>query len=207
LEETWRNVGGWRSDFRVYVDLDVDCLRPLDSLFDFDSSLINPSYPIPPPGRDTALAFVGSMESSSETKQHSIPNAFMASSPRHPFWLLSISQVIHHFPTDSHSGQSLAADFGTAEATTGPGALYRSVETYRSLATNEHSQTLPQQDITPPSLSHLSNVSSLHHDLIVLDEGIIYPFSWLTDKSSEVYRRCRAQKGSLTFDPNLCQGE
>jgi hypothetical protein len=52
----------------VYSDLDTECLKPLDPLLE---------------GRRVVLAAMGTDMSIT----HSIPNAFMASAPHHPFWL------------------------------------------------------------------------------------------------------------------------
>eukprot|EP00877_Chromochloris_zofingiensis_P006659 jgi/Chrzof1/2246/Cz11g08085.t1 len=81
----------------VYADLDVECLKPMDSLLK---------------GHGAVLAYMGNDTS----WEHSIPNAFMASVPQHPFWLMVLFKV-----------QQLAAKNVQPEHVTGPVALQRAV--------------------------------------------------------------------------------
>lgn len=190
----------------------MECLRPLDSLFSPPFNQINPSYPtlsssIP---HDAALAFVGSMEGPAEMHHHTMPNAFMASTPRHPLWLLPMSRVLTDYHAD-REGKAAQADYsGTAESTTGPEALLHSVETYRAWrgesrpsSTEVHVET---STIFHQTIAHLVPESAVEHEVIVLDTSIIYPFSWLGDVESEEHQTCRAAPG-MPFDPIRCQGE
>lgn len=69
----------------VYADLDLVPLSPLHlhlpKLFDTDSQTVPRAY----------VGQMGDLEF-----EHSIPNAFMASSPGHPFWLEPLEYVREH---------------------------------------------------------------------------------------------------------------
>ena len=60
----------------MYADLDFEALRNLEPLLE---------------GRHAVL---GAMTANA-TDPHSVPNAWMASERRHPFWLFVLRQIIH----------------------------------------------------------------------------------------------------------------
>lgn len=66
----------------MYADLDFEALRNLDELLE---------------GHSVVLAAMGSDLQTRET----VPNAWMASVPRHPFWLFCIQQMIKRVAEDS----------------------------------------------------------------------------------------------------------
>jgi hypothetical protein len=76
----------------VYADLDMEALRPLDPLLAH---------------RHAALAWMGP----ADDHPHNLPNAWMASEPGHPFWLMMLMHIMQ-CPKDQ-----------AAEHVTGPGAL------------------------------------------------------------------------------------
>ncbi len=76
----------------VYADLDMEALQPLDPLL---------------AGRHAALAWMGP----ADDHPHNLPNAWMASEPGHPFWLMMLIQIMQ-CPKDQ-----------AAEHITGPGGL------------------------------------------------------------------------------------
>eukprot|EP00877_Chromochloris_zofingiensis_P001515 jgi/Chrzof1/11364/Cz05g34040.t1 len=82
----------------VYADLDLECLQSIEDLL---------------AGHDVVLAYMGS----DRDFAHCIPNAFMASVPRHPFWLMMLDMIQANW--DSQEGPELI---------TGPVALKRTVE-------------------------------------------------------------------------------
>lgn len=62
----------------VYVDLDVESIRPMDDYLK---------------GKQLILGRMGPNQNFS----HSIPNAFMASVPGHPLWMTALSYVADNF--------------------------------------------------------------------------------------------------------------
>jgi mannosyltransferase OCH1-like enzyme len=84
----------------MYADLDTKCLRPLDHL------------------RGLSDIIVGRMGSDPEFP-HSIPNAFLASTPRQEFWLLVIALIV-----------LFAYKPGRPEELTGPVILKKAVDLY-----------------------------------------------------------------------------
>ncbi len=83
----------------VYADLDMECLRPLDPLL---------------AGRQALLAWMGPPDD----HPHNVPNAWMASAPGHPFWLMMLTQIV------------LNKKDQAAEYVTGPVALKDAVARY-----------------------------------------------------------------------------
>lgn len=209
-----RNLYMW--DFGgVYADLDMECLRPLDTLFSEPLENVSPLYP-PGETSSASLAFVGSMEVNPDdwTTPHSIPNAFMASTPRHPLWLLPLSKILRRMGADRAGhlhGEAMPttdeidAYVGT-ESITGPVALLNAVHAYRSWMGHTAS-ALTTTDVVDPALSTSLDLAPRHHATIVFDTPIIYPFSWAIEPHmSPVYLHCRASGGLFAqFDPVRCQ--
>ena len=81
----------------VYADLDMESLKPIGPLLSH---------------RQAALAWMGPPDD----HPHNLPNAWMASEPGHPFWLMMLLQIVQA-PKDQ-----------PAEHVTGPVALKRAVE-------------------------------------------------------------------------------
>lgn len=186
---------------RLYADLDMNCLRPVDSLLAQPFEYISPSYLTPDTGAET-IAVVGSMETGEDkTKPHAIPNAFMASAPRHPLWLLPLTTVLTTFDVDEHGkvgSVDRASDQYATERTTGPIVLYNSVLEYLGKTPLEHRRTHPLLIKYDPAE---------RHSAVVLQSHLIYPFSWATEpESSAVYSHCRASKYAR-FDAERCHGE
>jgi hypothetical protein len=87
---------------------------------------------------------------------------------------------------------------------TGPEALLRSVEGYRSHISGETGMIAGG---IHPSLELMMEKSDKQHEVIVFDPGVIYPFSWsTTEEAGLVHQSCRAAPG-YPFDPIKCQGE
>ena len=222
------------SVLRVYADLDLECLRPLDSLFTQPiSESLSPDYPLPSHYHSadplsTSLAYVGSMNAipNDWTMEHSIPNAFMASVPRHPLWLLPVSSVLHRFGAEEDGRVRRKAKlFGSntenlgAETMTGPVALREAVLLYRSVIDlqleeegGEEGGEVGGQLASPrtlpglaPVLGPFADAAPPRHHVAVFDHAIIYPFSWVDD-SQPGYRYCRASNW-FDFDALRCQGE
>ncbi|MEW5304971.1 MAG: hypothetical protein WDW36_007544 [Sanguina aurantia] len=93
----------------VYVDLDSECLRPLDSLL--------PSI---------AGAALGRMSDNPDL--HAIPNAFFASEPAHPFWDFCIATSLQRSsgPHIKRAPYTMTAP----EHVTGPAALQVALDAF-----------------------------------------------------------------------------
>jgi hypothetical protein len=87
----------------VYADLDVECLRPLEFIFEAKSGQKKPGV---------VLGMMGDRP----TFEHAIPNAWMSSVPRHPLWLTCI-EMAYQVP-------------GRIEAVAGPTLLKKCVEAF-----------------------------------------------------------------------------
>ena len=202
---------------RVYADLDLECLRPLTNIFDYPLEYTSPDYTANPPiplaidPDSPALAYIGSMDVvDGWWSDHALPNAFMASIPRHPLWLVTLTGVLHNTEGDlANKGENFAA-----EVTTGPVALLRAVKAYReNLAASGD-----LHDVVDARLREMTGPAGQSHNLVVFDTGVIYPFSWVLDFANEnahqqspttvervSLKHCLAQKGQH-FDPIRCLG-
>ena len=197
----------------------MECLRPLDALFlnpaDYQSPKLSVSTHLTP---ESPLAFVASMEVNDNdwTVRHSIPNAFMASTPHHPLWLLPLSNGMRRLladkdwglidaNTDVDTSSSSDANVDT-ETMTGPVALLSAIESYRSSIIEKHPTSLT--DLIHPILRRYADLAPHHHNVVVLEPAVIFPFSWAVEGKNQrgkVYRHCRAALG-YAFDPLRCQG-
>jgi hypothetical protein len=134
-------------------------------------------------------AFFGEMETNRTFKQ-SIPNAWMASTPAHPFFL--VTQWVR--------GNSWLAFLTGPEYATGPGALYKGIHEYqkekyhRPEALNQLQRQMPK--MFPP----LSSKSK--HEIVVLPSHYVYPYTWDQDVF-EFTPWCSAQ--SPAFNATKCK--
>jgi mannosyltransferase OCH1-like enzyme len=105
----------------VYADLDIECLKPLEELIStskyvdsenalltlnwksnnvVEKSLVTPSSVLAPP--EALLPLMSSFETiktypadkAKRAQNHNIPNAFLASRPKHPFWFFLLKQIM-----------------------------------------------------------------------------------------------------------------
>lgn len=164
----------------AYADLDTDCLQPIEESV-FDEWNV-PSIPHlqslaasdPPDSGDQAnnrTAFVGRMGTDLNF-EHSIPNAWMASPPAHPFFFLNLEWTRASIVT---VGVNRTRDF-----LTGPIALHRAVGEYRKPKYHKESYG----DAFPKSrYEHTLERLALPtpHDLVVLPPYYVYPYSWSRD--------------------------
>jgi inositol phosphorylceramide mannosyltransferase catalytic subunit len=139
----------------VYADLDVECVRSMNHGLDpyLVGSLSNTTA-----AQLRGIAIFGRM-GVDESFEESIPNAWMASSPRHPFFI----QVMKQVQDDVNASKSFWRKlwfFPTAEHMTGPFALRKNILRWKS--TSEY----------------------LQHRIVLLPADMIYPFSW---RSPEPY--------------------
>ena len=106
----------------VYADLD---LLPLQSLSKHLPVLTSTTTP------PIRLAYVGHM--SGDDFEHSIPNAFMASTPPgHPFWLKPLEFIREHMGETKYNKQP--------EELTGPVALRRCVKVWQAGRDTRHGE-------------------------------------------------------------------
>ncbi|KAL9127639.1 MAG: hypothetical protein Q9217_003530 [Psora testacea] len=167
----------------VYADLDTECVKPYDSLFARYNistapytglNVTLPSTPLrnktaPPP--PTRKAFLGRMGTDSGS-EHSVPNAWMASTAGHPFWLLPLEKI-----------RDRIQQGGTPEILTGPISLRDQVTDYQN---RYHGNA----DSLDEHYSH-SRWSSLYpprelESLETLPFWMVYPYSWQRD--GDAYR-------------------
>ncbi|KAI9208645.1 nucleotide-diphospho-sugar transferase [Polychytrium aggregatum] len=100
----------------VYADLDMECLRAMDAPYDKDQPSLT----------DRASALIAFMGTNTQF-EHSLPNAWMASAPGHPFWMFVVNEMIKA----RSSGKS-----GTEELT-GPVVLHSAWKIYSQLNVTE----------------------------------------------------------------------
>ncbi|KAI9199485.1 nucleotide-diphospho-sugar transferase, partial [Polychytrium aggregatum] len=113
----------------VYADLDMECLRAMDAPVDEgEPALI-----------DRGAALIGRMGHNTRF-EHSLPNAWMASSPGHPFWLVVVNLIVKNLGTPE--GDS-------AEKLTGPVALYKAWAQFSHRLFHEDFVVLPHGYIYP----------------------------------------------------------
>ena len=139
-------------------------------------------------GADTALAlresslpdaerkvFVGRM-GTDDSFTHSIPNAWMGSTPGHPFWLLPLEFASDHINVEGISPESL----------TGPAALYAMVERYKNdfdqgqgSKMDEYYDKSPWRRLYKVAVKESATLP--RQSLVILPFWQIYPYSWHRD--------------------------
>src|SRR5271156_6482972 len=172
----------------MYADLDFECLRPFETMFHSYSTALTPSLPSDwnlsslNPDVQTGIqhAFFGRMGSKPRFV-HSVPNAWMASPPGHPFFLLLLRTAQRQM---REHGQ------GTPEELTGPVALHKTIGVYQNKASQDY---LTEQDASLRLRAGLFGTrDALQHELHILPKEMIYPYSW--DKDGERHRKvCSAE--------------
>ena len=206
---------------RVYIDLDTECLRPYEALFaqhnisfrTYKESTSTHTLPISVVPTSTSSSLITSHTSEQPTaflarmgtdysKKFSIPNAWMASTPMHPFWLLPLNLVA--------SGSRPYGDW--AEAVTGPDALFNLVNEYlREYAGEDGAEARlhevlrrsKMKDLYGRSLSEKDLRSSAglpRSQLLLLEHEMIFPYWW---GAKELEGVCKA--GVESFDPETCK--
>ena len=167
-------------------DTDTD----IDNENENSTSTAPPTTPSITP-RQTRKAFLGRM-GTDPNSPHSIPNAWMASTPGHPFWLLPLQ----------HIAAKLAANpFDAPEAITGPASLFETIAEYNDLFHNTDFPTLDAHyassgwgSLYPPPIPA--------EELVILPFWAIYPFSWQRD--GDAYKpHCLV--GQESFDAARCK--
>lgn len=123
--------------------------------------------------------------------QHSIPNAWMAAQPGHPFFLLPMLAV-----RDAHQQGLLKSHKIGPEELTGPIALRHQYLRYRKAFAS------------PGDYNRLFDKAydfgadkNLSHDIFLLDPSVIYPYSWECHTKEE-FKYCSTS--SEHFDEEMC---
>ena len=126
---------------------------------------------------------------------HSIPNAWMGSTPGHPFWLLPLESC------EEHIGNGAAPEY-----LTGPPALYDRVRDYRNSyddgrgdKMDDHYGKSPWRHLYPPSSD---DQRFPPQSVVVLPFWEVYPYSW--ERDGEAYRKlCWVTQD--TFSAAMCK--
>ena len=162
----------------VYADLDIECLRPIEELLE--------EYAYP----NQRVAYLGSMGTNLDFSD-SIPNAWMTSTPGHPFWLLPLKSIMHNWGASDN-----------AEGTTGPSALRNMVIRYYTYEDED-----PGRMDAEYAASEWRDLYKLdtekEHRLEVLPSWEIYPYNW-SEEGVLFKEWCSAE--SESFDAEKCKG-
>ena len=204
----------------VYADLDTECILPYNSLFerlgastiigDGPQRVVNSARTVKKrkaePSQDSSMpitaerrAFVGRMGVDDHSPE-SIPNAWMASTPGHPFWLLPME-----------SAEELAQLAGMQpERMTGPVALYDQTIVYQEQydAGQGDGGAKLDERYGKSGWRHLYKSSSVKglarapQSLVILPHYEVYPFSWQRD--GDMFKKfCISSEE--TFDAARCK--
>lgn len=192
----------------VYADLDTECLRPYDTVFaKYNISTVShteattasepekkdkttdkphkkkggtrlstkrPSY-----AKAERKVFLGRM-GTDEGFSQSLPNAWMASTPGHPFWVLPLESCAEHI----NSGW-------TPEGLTGPGALFDQVKVFQE-EFDDGKGTKLDEHYAKSGWRHLYKQSTEKtlapppQFVEILPFWEIYPYSW--ERDGQMYR-------------------
>ncbi|KAK9235407.1 nucleotide-diphospho-sugar transferase [Lipomyces kononenkoae] len=162
----------------MYADLDVECLRPANELFNeynvstvpysstYDGSSHSSSNP-----QNERKAWFGRM-GTDQKFAHSIPNAWMAATPGHPFFLLSLEGVVDKM----REGDPKKIK---TEALTGPVVLRERINLYQDKFAD--SKELDQRLKDSPMVEVFGPQDRMKHSMEVLPFWNIYPYSWSRD--------------------------
>ncbi|KJZ76631.1 hypothetical protein HIM_03967 [Hirsutella minnesotensis 3608] len=176
----------------VYADLDTDCLRPTEDLQDSYDVLFDDNGP--KPAKDTAIFGRMGIDPSFA---HSIPNAWMASTPGHPFFLSFLQSLTENV-------KKLKRKWGKmpeAEHVTGPAALREAIIRYESDKVR-FGYGLGEQVSDMVRKGPFAKAAIREHQVLLLPNHFIYPYSWGSD-GINVRQTCWVL--SKTFDAEKCK--
>ncbi|OBT84788.1 hypothetical protein VE02_06921 [Pseudogymnoascus sp. 03VT05] len=205
LEETYLALPGdiYRADFArnlymyifggVYADLDTDCLRPTSAVFQaFDIPNVENTTAGADENHINQVAVFGRM-GADEDFAHSIPNAWMASSPGHPFFLMPPMSIRAHIAKSKSFIYWLFHRI-SAEEWTGPVALRNDILDFNEKGLRKEAAALAA--IGP----FASQAKMTEQEIVVLPGHWIYPYDWSV---KELGPMCSVQQ--TTFDAKACQ--
>ena len=133
---------------------------------------------IPSSAEGERKVFLGRM-GTDDNFVHSIPNAWMGSTPGHPFWVLPLESV------EEHIGNGAAPEY-----LTGPPALYDRVKDYRDVYDDGRGDKMDDH-YWKSGWRHFYKPSRDHQKLppqsmVVLPFWEVYPYSW--ERDGDAYR-------------------
>jgi hypothetical protein len=131
------------------------------------------------------------------TSQHSIPNAWMAASPGHPFFLMPLVAARAEVARSRSRLATVWYRWPSAEHVTGPIALRNAIQRYKAHGLGREVERLHAAGpfaVAPPQ--------GQQYDLLLLEESWVYPFNWQTAKMRAV---CSAEKDG--FDAEACKAQ
>ncbi|PRP79027.1 glycosyltransferase family 32 protein [Planoprotostelium fungivorum] len=171
----------------MYADLDQESLRPIQPIFSKAKTDISRYFDRTSGDVATAksVAYVGTM---GEGGIHSIPNAWMASSPEHPIWLFPL--------IEANNRRSSAAP----EEISGPIALLRSYERYEELMKKENGEDLVWQYLQDELGEDLKGMRRVRHASGVFRSQYIYPHAWTNSVPT-------CSVGNANFNTKSCHAD
>lgn len=180
----------------VYSDLDVECLRPYQVIFDSYNVTTIPysSEPRAPAlsendPNSVRTAFFGRM-GQNDGFGFSIPNAWMAATPGHPFFVLPLEYASKKVKNEESMDKP--------EELTGPDALHHLVGEYNEKFKSPSSKL--DQKLAKSSLDGLFEEQSNEHRVEIVPHQIIFPFCHVSQEYHDV---CWAR--SDKHDPEACK--
>lgn len=181
---------------RLYVDLDTECLQSTEVLLN--------RYHLPigiqvdqPDQQPEKVALFGRM-GNNPGFEHSIPNAWMASTPSHPFFLQPAINVDKYM---QNVGFGEGHDFVLPESLTGPVALREAIMDYE-VNRVKHGNRLDDGTANVVQTGPFAGRQETPHEVILLPREIIYPYSWGED-GEDVRDVCWVLRAR--FDPEECK--
>ncbi|KFY85219.1 hypothetical protein V500_08611 [Pseudogymnoascus sp. VKM F-4518 (FW-2643)] len=207
LEETYLELPGeiYRADFSrnlymyifggVYVDLDTDCLRSTSTVFEaFDiPNAENTTAGAGPDDRHISQFAVFGRMGTDESFENSIPNAWMASSPGHPFFLMPPLSVRTRIAKSKSFIYWLFHKI-SAEDWTGPAALYNAILDFNTKGLSKEAAALAA--VGP----FASLAKKTKPEIVLLPSHWIYPYDWTVKEPRSL---CSAE--AKTFNAKACK--
>ncbi|OJD10367.1 hypothetical protein AJ78_08594 [Emergomyces pasteurianus Ep9510] len=177
----------------VYADLDTDCLHPTSAVFEaFDIPNVDNTTTGAHGNHITQFAVFGRM-GTNENFDNSIPNAWMASSPAHPFFLMPPLSVLPRI-VKSKSFIFWLFQQVSAEMWTGPVALYNAILDFNTNGLSKKATILA-------SVGPFGSLpKKTRQELVLLPSHWVYPYDWSV---KELRPLCSAE--AETFDANACR--
>jgi hypothetical protein len=160
---------------RLYADLDTECLQSTEILL--NRYHLSRGIQADGPDQQEQVALFGRMGDNPGFEE-SVPNAWMASNPGHPFFLQPVLNV-HKYMQKTGFGDS--HDFVMAESLTGPVALREAIMEYE-VNRVKHGNRLDDGTANMVEMGPFASRRENSHKVILLPREIIYPYSWGGDR-------------------------
>ncbi|KFY66713.1 hypothetical protein V496_01942 [Pseudogymnoascus sp. VKM F-4515 (FW-2607)] len=177
----------------VYIDLDTDCLRPTSTAFEaFDIPTVENTTAVADGQHINQFAIFGRM-GTDESFENSIPNAWMASSPGHPFFLMPLLSLLTQI-AKTNSFIYWLFHKASAEEWTGPAALYRAILDFNTNGLCKEAAALAA--VGP----FASQAKKTRPEIVLLPNHWIYPYDWTV---KELRSLCSTE--AETFNAKACK--